>query len=184
MTVILENVHDPHNIGAVLRTCDSVGIQEIHIIYTDPRLTPERFKKFHPSSTGVRKWLHVHLYKDVESCVTAVRARHQLILATHLNEESQSLYTQELTGSVAFMFGNEKDGLTAEALSLADGNINIPQYGMADSLNISVACAVTLYEACRQRVGAGQYKESEDLSPENEASYQHFIEKHNLRFQR
>lgn len=180
MTVIIENVHDPHNIGAVMRTCDSVGIQEIYILYTEEHLNEEHLNKVQGSSTGVRKWLHVHFYRDVEACFKAVKEKYDVVLATHLDHESKSLYELDLTKKVALLFGNEHEGISEKSLQHTDGNFIIPQFGMVNSLNISVACAVTLYEAARQRIAAGLY----DEQPENQDIYEHYVEQHNKRYQR
>lgn len=160
MTVILENVHDPHNIGAVLRSCDAVGIDEVYILYTEDRLTFDRLNDLGSSSTGVKKWMQLHCFRDVEACFKMVMSKYNVILATHLAEAATPVYENDLTQNVAFLFGNEHAGLTEEALSYATGNILIPQMGMAQSLNISVACAVTIYEALRQRQMKGMYSES------------------------
>ena len=162
LCVVLENVHDPHNIGAVLRSCDSVGIQEVYILVTDPRMDPGTYYLSKRSSSGARKWIDSFLYTDTEKCVSDIRKKYDRILGTKLNDESKSLYDFDLTGSVAIAFGNEHDGLTDEFVSHLDGNIEIPQYGMVRSLNISVACAVTLFEALRQREAKGLYEPAID----------------------
>lgn len=158
LCVILENVHDPHNIGAVLRSCDSVGIQEVYLLVTDPQMDIESIFLSKRASSGARKWLDIYLYTDLEKCISDVRAKYSQILGTKLNDESRSLYDFDLSGSVAIAFGNEHDGLTHEFVTHLDGNIEIPQYGMVQSLNISVACAVTLFEALRQRESKGLYQ--------------------------
>jgi len=180
MTVIIENVHDPHNIGAVMRTCDSVGIQELFILYTEEHLDEEHLNKVQGSSTGVRKWLDVHFYRDVDKCFSAVKKKYDVVLATHLDHEGRSLYDQDMTKKVALLFGNEHDGVSTKALAHADGNFIIPQYGMVNSLNISVACAVTLYEAARQRTAAGFYTDQ----PPKPALNQEYIDRHNKRYER
>ena len=144
MTVILENVHDPHNIGAVMRSCDAIGIQEVYVLTTDPRIQRAHAVTFKPTSTGVRKWLHVHHYDDVDKCFADIKTKYNNVLATHINSESESLYDLDLTGNVAFLFGNEHEGISEESLKYANGNFLIPQYGMVQSLNISVACALSL----------------------------------------
>lgn len=179
-TVILENVHDPHNIGAVMRSCDAVGIYEVYILYTDPRQRSITLRDLQTTSTGVKKWVDIHLFNDAESCFKAVRKKYKKIYATHLNADAKSIYKTNLTENVALMFGNEHAGLTQEALAQADGNILIPQVGMAQSLNISVACAVTLYETLRQREVAGLY--SNEIKKEgslNSEIFNHYLEKHN-----
>ncbi len=157
LCVVLENVHDPHNIGAVLRTCDSVGIQEVYILVTDPQMDPDNYFLSKRSSSGARKWIDTYLYTDTDKCIQDIRKKYQTILGTKLDDESKSLYDYDLSGSVAIAFGNEHDGLTDDFVNHLDGNIEIPQYGMVRSLNISVACAVTLFEALRQREIKGLY---------------------------
>lgn len=185
MTVIFENVHDPHNIGAVIRSCDAVGIQEVYVLYTEEHLKSARLEQLGTTSTGVKKWMNIHIYRDVKECMQAVRKNYDLILATHLNKDAKDLHELNLTQNVAFLFGNEHDGLSEEALEHADGNFIIPQYGMVQSLNISVACAVTLYEALRQRKASGLYKTSlENADPRNQNIYEHFINKHKAAYLR
>lgn len=157
LTVILENIYDPHNLGAVLRTCDSVGIAEVYALYTVE--SPDALKKIsgHKSSSGSKKWVDVHIFDDAEACFTAVRKKYDKIYGTHLGADSVDLYDLKLDKSVALLFGNEHRGMSEEALALVDGNYIIPQSGLTKSLNISVACAVSVYEAKRQRINAGMY---------------------------
>ena len=159
LCVVLENVHDPHNIGAVLRSCDSVGIQEVYILVTDTQMDPEKYFLSKRASSGARKWIDSYLYTNTEKCITDIRKKYKTILGTKLNKESKSLYEFDLSGSVAIAFGNEHDGLSDSFVDHLNGNIEIPQYGMVKSLNISVACAVTLFEALRQREAKGLYRE-------------------------
>jgi tRNA (guanosine-2'-O-)-methyltransferase len=154
LTVILENVHDPHNVSAVLRSCDAVGIQEVFVLNT---FASPRKKWGYRSSSSANCWLTVHQFEDREACFKAVRQKYDHIYATHLGETSTSLYELDLTRRVAMVFGNEQKGISGEALALCDGNFVIPQVGMILSLNISVACAVSVYEAYRQRKEAGMY---------------------------
>lgn len=154
LTVVMENVMDPHNIAAVMRTCDSVGIQEIFVLNT----MIARHKKFgKKSSASAAGWLTIHQYDNTEECMNAVKAKYAHIYATHLGEKAVSLYELNLSQPVALVFGNEHAGITEECLKYCDGNFIIPQVGMVKSLNISVACAVTLYEAYRQREQNGSY---------------------------
>ena len=156
-TVVLENVHDPHNIGAVLRSCDSVGIREVFVLYTEPNLDMEKIEIGKNASSGARKWIDIHLYHDVAACFEHVQKHYEHIWATHLGEKAVDLYEIDFTQSVALLFGNERDGVSEASLKYATGNFLIPQMGMVQSLNISVACAVTLYEALRQRRAADMY---------------------------
>lgn len=185
MTVVLENVHDPHNIGAVLRSCDAVGIDEIFVLYTEDHLDFERLEKIGTSATGVKKWMKIHCFRSVEECFKAVRASYDSILATHLNAEAEDVYAFDLTQRVAFLFGNEHEGLTEEALKHADANIVIPQMGMAQSLNISVACAVTIYEALRQRSEAGMYPDNaEGMKTHNEQILKRYLDIHEASYKK
>jgi tRNA (guanosine-2'-O-)-methyltransferase len=182
LTVILENVHDTHNIGAVLRTCDSVGIDEIFILYTDPRLTPSNIKLGKRTSAGARKWVTVHQYFDVTKCFRAVKAKYKRIYATHLDADSVGLYDLNLSQSIALLFGNEHRGVSEAALAYVDGNFIIPQVGMVESLNISVACAVSLYEAFRQRQAKDYYVDNPTTTKtEKQALYDDYADRHKLR---
>ena len=154
LTVVLENVQDPHNISAVMRTCDAVGIQEIYVLNNK---IPRHKKWGAKSSSSAAKWLTIHQFSDVDECVAALRKKYDKIYTTHLATDAVSLYEINFTGSVALVFGNEHGGVSEEIRALADGNFIIPQVGIIRSLNISVACAVSIYEALRQRSIAGHY---------------------------
>lgn len=154
LTIVLENVFDPHNVSAVMRTCDAVGIQEIYIL--NNRIAPHRKWGFRSSSTAA-KWLTIHQYTDVEKCFADLRNQYQKIYASYLDQASTDLYDLNLTESVALVFGNETFGISDEIRKYTDGNFIIPQMGIIKSLNISVACAVSLYEAMRQKRIAGHY---------------------------
>jgi tRNA (guanosine-2'-O-)-methyltransferase len=162
LTVVLENVFDPHNISAVMRTCDAVGIQDIYVLNTK---IPKHEKWGRRSSSSAAKWLTVHQFDSTQECFHALRKNYDKIFTTHLSTDSTDLYSLDFTGSVALVFGNEHGGLTEESRLLADGNFLIPQMGIIQSLNISVACAVSLYEALRQKRNAGHYSQPH-LPPE------------------
>ena len=155
LTVVLENVFDPHNISAVMRSCDAVGVQEIYVLNTK---IPRHKKWGARSSSSAAKWLTIHQFEDTEECFQALRKKYASILTTHLSTDAVSLYQVNLAQSIALVFGNEHSGVSEEVRDLADGNFIIPQVGMIRSLNISVACAVSLYEAFRQKTNAGHYE--------------------------
>lgn len=155
LTVVLENVHDPHNVSAVLRSCDAIGVLRVHTVYTVEE-RPAAFGRM--TSASASKWIEVVHHDSIRGCYEVLRREGTLILATALRDDSSSLYDLDLTQRVALVFGNEQRGATDEAVELADGTIYIPMMGMVESLNISVACAVTLYEALRQRTAAGMYE--------------------------
>ncbi len=154
LTVVLENVFDPHNISAVMRTADAVGIQDIFIL--NNKIPPHR-KWGAKSSSSAAKWLTVHQFTDAVECFAELRKRYKKIYTTHLSTDAVGLHELNLTEPVALIFGNEHSGVSEEIIAMADGNFIIPQVGIIKSLNISVACAVTLYEAYRQKNNAGHY---------------------------
>ncbi len=155
LAVVLENVFDPHNISAVMRTCDAVGIQDIFVLNTK---IPRHKKWGARSSSSAAKWLSVHQYDQADVCFRDLRSRYSRIFTTHLSADAVSLYDIDFTESVALFFGNEHAGVSEEIRLMADGNFIIPQMGIIQSLNISVACAVSIYEALRQKTNAGHYE--------------------------
>ena len=154
LTVVLENVFDPHNISAVMRTCDAVGIQDIYIL--NHKIPPHK-KWSEKTSSSAAKWLTIHQFTDAQECFVALRKKYKKIYTTHLSSDAVSLHELNLTEPVALVFGNEHNGVSEEIIAMADGNFIIPQVGIIKSLNISVACAVSLYEAFRQKNNAGHY---------------------------
>ena len=157
LTVVLENVFDPHNVSAVMRTCDAVGIQDVYIL--NDRIPPHKKWGYRSSSTAA-EWLSVHQFTNADDCFTEVKKNYQNIYISHLGEASADLYSMDLTESIALVFGNETFGVSENLLKYADGHFVIPQVGIIKSLNISVACAVTLYEAFRQKNEKGHYQEA------------------------
>ncbi len=165
ITVILENVTDTHNIGAVIRSCDAVGVAGIFILQTEPHLQKEKIVIGKRTSMGTRKWVDVSYFTQADACFSKVREHHARILGAGFRPGAGELYDIDLTQPTAFLFGNEHDGISAGTAALLDGHFTIPQFGMAESLNISVACAVTLYETLRQRRNAGFYAPPYRQSP-------------------
>lgn len=162
LTVVLENVFDPHNISAVMRTCDAVGVQEIFILNTK---IPRHKKWGAKSSSSASKWLTVHQFDDADACIKELRSRYSKIMTTHLSSDAVGLHALNFTEPIALVFGNEHAGVSEEIRAKADGNFIIPQVGIIKSLNISVACAVTLYEAYRQKELAGHYERADLQHP-------------------
>jgi tRNA (guanosine-2'-O-)-methyltransferase len=155
LTAVLEDVHDLHNVSAVLRSCDAVGVLDVHVVYVHE--TPPATAFHRKTSASAAKWIRVHFHESVEACFQQLRTQGMEILATALSDDADAIYEQDLTKPTALVFGNEHRGVSRKALELADGLIAIPMQGMVESLNISVACAVSLYEAMRQRRAAGMY---------------------------
>lgn len=169
LTVVLENIFDPLNISAVLRSCDAVGIREVFVVYTRQYLDKRGLVLGKRTSGGTFKWIDVYAFEDMEECFRRVKQRYGRILATlPPGPAVESLYTHDLTQPSALLFGNEDEGVSPEALALSDGSFTIPQSGFAESLNISVACAVSLFEAKRQRTTLGYYSDNPRLNPEQQ----------------
>jgi tRNA (guanosine-2'-O-)-methyltransferase len=157
LTIVMENIHDPHNVSAIFRTCDAVGIQKVNLIYNQ-ELFPRIGKK---SSASAFKWVDKEKFKSVDECYNELRKNGYKIFASSLTKKSKSIYDLDLTAKTAIVVGNEHRGVSETAAKLADEIFLIPQFGMVQSLNVSVATAVVLYEALRQRLLKGRYEESE-----------------------
>lgn len=153
LTVVMENIHDPHNVSAMLRSSDAVGIHQVNLVYTSTKY-PKIGSK---SSSSANKWIERRKFHSITECYQQLRSEGFQILATRLDENARVLYDFDLTRPTAFVFGNEHGGVTDEAANLADATVYIPMMGMIQSLNVSVACAVTIYEALRQRIEKGYY---------------------------
>jgi tRNA (guanosine-2'-O-)-methyltransferase len=153
LTVVLENIHDPHNVSAVLRSCDAVGVFRVELLYTYEKL-PRIGRK---SSSSANKWLERRAHRSVDDCYAALRNEGFTIYATTLGESTLPLHEADFVSPSAIVLGNEHRGVSEEAAGKADARLMIPMMGMVQSLNVSVAAAVTLYEALRQRLAAGRY---------------------------
>ncbi len=173
MRVVIENVHDPHNVSAIFRTCDAAGIPIVSLIYNIESF-PKIGKK---SSASAFKWIKRERYKKVESCYNKLRENGFRIYASQLSEDAKNLYDLDYTGKTAIVFGNEHRGISDEASELADERFLIPMYGMVQSLNVSVSAAVTIYEALRQRKQKGMYTKPLYSSEEIESLVQEWSKK-------
>jgi len=160
LTVVLENIHDNHNVSAIIRSCDAVGVPKINLLYTI-----ESFPKLSRiSSASANKWVDVVKFNRVEDCVTSLKKDGFKIYSSYLDPGAKSLYDLDLTQKVAIVVGNEHRGVSNEMKSYSDEIFYIPMKGMIQSLNVSVAAAVSLFEALRQRENQNMYDRSE-LSP-------------------
>jgi tRNA (guanosine-2'-O-)-methyltransferase len=155
LTVVLENVHDPHNVSAVLRSCDAVGVLRAHAVYSIEEAPQSAFAR--TTSASAAKWVEVEKHGSIGECYARLRGEGFSVLVTAIGAAAKPLHDWDLTRPVALVLGNEMRGASEEAVALADGTIEIPMVGMVQSLNVSVACAVCLYEAFRQRLAAGAY---------------------------
>lgn len=152
LTVLAEDVHKSHNIAAILRTCDAVGIPELHAVSPGGA-----FPRHRMVSGGSRKWVRVRLHRDVEGAVDHLHSSGFQVVAAHLSGESSDYRDWDFTRPTAVLLGAELLGVSGRAAALADRHLVVPMRGLVESLNVSVAAAVILYEAARQREAAGLY---------------------------
>ncbi len=146
LTVVLEDIYQPHNASAVLRSCDGFGIQDVHII--------EDRNKFDASSEvtiGADQWLSQYYYNqagenNVQLCFDQLRDKGYKIIATTPHENDSNLNELNINSPVALVFGTELDGVSDQVKNNADGFVKIPMYGFSESFNISVSAAICLYD--------------------------------------
>ena len=150
LTVLLEHVEKPHNLSAILRSCDAVGALEAHIVSLQGRT-----RTFNSTAQGSQKWVHLNDHPDIETAISKLKKKGFWIYGTHLGVEAKDYRDCDFTGPTAFALGAEKWGLTDRARDLMDEALFIPMRGMVQSLNVSVATATLLFEALRQRQAAG-----------------------------
>ena len=152
LTVCMEGLHKSHNLAAVVRTCDAIGISDVHAVWKS-----EEAEVRGGSAAGSQNWIDVHNYHKTADAIAALKAQGMQVLVTNLSDTAVNFTEIDYTKPTAIILGQEKFGTSEEALKLADQHIVIPMVGMVQSLNVSVACSVVLYEAQRQRAAAGMY---------------------------
>ena len=153
LTVITEDVHKPHNLSAIMRTCDAVGVFSIHAINNHTEEVPT----YSQVAQGSEKWVELHTHPDTATAIEKLHQEGYKIYAAHLSEEAVDYRQIDYTQPTAILLGAEKWGVSQKTADLVDGHIIIPMLGMVESLNVSVAAAVILFEAQRQRLEAGLY---------------------------
>ncbi len=152
LALIAEHVHKPHNLSAVLRSCDAVGIGTVHAVNPTGGVPT-----YNATSASAEKWVEVLIHGRIEGAIAAVRRRGLRVYAAHLSGDAVDYREVDYTVPCALLLGNEREGVTPKAAALADARVIIPMLGMVQSLNVSVAAAVILFEAQRQRLAAGLY---------------------------
>ena len=152
LTVLAESLNKPRNFSAIVRTCDAVGINELHAVPGEDGLGI-----YWKTSQGAEKWVKVRAHDTLEAACSHLRERGFYLVAAHLSDQAEDYRTLDYTRPTALMVGSELFGVSEAALAAADQQVNIPMMGVTQSLNVSVACAIVLYEAMRQRQAAGMY---------------------------
>jgi len=175
LTIVLENIHDPHNVSAILRTSEAVGIDKVYLVYyiePFPRISAI-------SSASAKKWVELVKFNSIQECYKKLRRHKFNIYSSFISDikDNSSLYELDLTKRVALVFGNEHRGLSEEAVKLADKSFYIPMKGLIQSLNVSVSVAVCLYEALRQRELKGMYNKLQFTKAEFQEKLKKYLEK-------
>ncbi|WP_076415202.1 tRNA (guanosine(18)-2'-O)-methyltransferase TrmH [Shewanella sp. UCD-KL12] len=152
LTLCLDKVHKTNNIAAVIRTADAVGIHQIHAVWPDIEMRVSG-----NTASGSQQWVKTIKHNHMAEAEQAFRAQDMQILATNFSENAVDFREIDYTRPTAIILGNERDGVSAEGIEAADQHIIIPMIGMVQSLNVSVASALIMYEAQRQRQAAGMY---------------------------
>ena len=162
LTVLIENVEKPHNLSAIIRSCDAAGVLEAYAIFNN-----ERFLTFNSTAQGSQKWVQMNQYEKAEEAINVLKDKGYTLYGTNLNEKSIDYKKCNFEGPTAFVLGAEKWGISETATSLMDEVIHIPMRGMVESLNVSVATSTLLFEAVRQRQVANILpEEGEGMSKE------------------
>ena len=151
VTLVLENLHKDYNISAILRTCESFGIQNVHVI---PQ--PGEGKVFKTVTQGCHKWLTIHRHDDVPTCLKELKGKGFRILAGAFSKSAVTLEKTDFSERVALVFSNELKGANPEVLELVDGFFVIPMSGFSQSLNVSVAAGIVIHHVLRYKVEAGE----------------------------
>lgn len=154
LTVLMDNVNKPHNLSAIIRSCDAVGIETAHAVST-----ADVIRNRQRAARGSNKWVKLVLHDNIEKAYEAFRAQGMQILVAHYTEEAVNFRTIDYTRPTAIVMGAELYGPSESAVFRADHFIYVPMHGMVESLNVSVAAAVILFEAQRQRTEAGFYRQ-------------------------
>jgi tRNA (guanosine-2'-O-)-methyltransferase len=152
LTVFAENLHKPRNFSAMVRNCDAVGINQMHTLPGENEL-----RTHWNTSQGAEKWMRIKTHKSSRNACTYLKSNGFKLVAAHLSDAAIDYREVNYSQPVALVLGTELFGVSDTTLSFVDQQINIPMMGVTQSLNVSVACAIVLYEAQRQRQVAGMY---------------------------
>lgn len=149
--VVLEDIHDPHNSAAILRTCDAMGIQNVWYIFEkEEPYNPKKVGK--ATSSSANKWLDFRIFSSTADCISTLKKSGYQIIVSALTDNAVSMENYDFTGkNIALFVGNEHQGVSDEALKQADTILKIPMLGFVQSLNVSVAAAMLLWETTKQR---------------------------------
>lgn len=171
LTLVLANIHDPHNVSAIYRSADAFGLESLHLYYTDTAF-PVLSRK---TSASARKWVKTVRHANLKDLAESLKSFQ--ILATSFSSRAKPFRDFDLTKPSAIIMGNEHRGLDPELQALAQAELYIPMYGMIQSFNVSVAAALILAEAARQRENAGFYAKPRMSDEQLEATLNEWLQK-------
>lgn len=152
LTVLADGLHKTHNVAAVVRSCDAVGVLDVHAVSSLGEIP-----RHHGTNAGTSRWTRLKMHTCAEDAMHQLRASGHQLLAAHVSADAHDYREIDYTTPTAIVLGTELDGISESVAELADQHIKIPMVGMVESLNVSVAAAIVLYEAQRQREKAGYY---------------------------
>ena len=152
LTVLAERLHKPRNFSAIVRSCDAVGVNEVHAVPGE-----DGMRVHWNTSQGAEKWMNVRAHESVPAACAYLRQKGFQLVAAHLSEQAIDYRDIDYIRPTALVVGTELFGVSDEALAESDCQVMIPMKGMTQSLNVSVACAIVMYEALRQREEKGLY---------------------------
>ncbi len=185
LTVFMDEVHKPHNLAAIVRTADAVGIGHVHAVFP-----PDVKFSGHHTASGSKRWVKTHKHSDLKTGIAEVKKQGMQVLAAHFSDKAVDFRSIDYTKPTCVLVGSELVGVSDEAADLADQHVIIPMVGMVQSLNVSVASALILYEAQRQRAEANMYGELK--VPREEVDYilfnalhptiKKYCDKHQMRY--
>ena len=154
LTVVLDNIHKPHNLAAIIRSCDAVGVSDIHGISSNEQKVGVNLK----SASGSNHWVNLHIHHSIPNVISELKQSGFSIYAANDSAKAIDYRKIDYTKPSVIVLGAELDGILPETLDVVDEEIKIPMQGMVESLNVSVANAVILFEAQRQRLKVGLYE--------------------------
>lgn len=173
LTLVINNIHDPHNVSAILRSCDAFGVPKVHLLYTS-NVFPAPGKK---SSASAKKWVERINHTGIPELLITLNYQGLIPVRTGFSQKAVPVYKWDFTKPTAIILGNEHSGVEADLQTEVDHEIYIPMQGMVQSLNVSVAAAIMLYEAFRQRNEAGFYLHPSFSAQEMEEYFEKWIER-------
>jgi len=152
LTLITEQVHKPRNVAALVRTADAVGIHEMHMVWPY-----DHHRHYSGTAMGSDRWVNVNRHESMPSAITQLKNNGYKVYAAHFSDQAIDYREVDYTIPCALVMGNEKQGITDETAATVDEHVIVPMMGMVESFNVSVAAAIILAEAQRQRAALCMY---------------------------